>query len=1160
MPSQEDFNLSSLTHEPNVKGGQFVKNSKPTTGANTAFNKTLSDFRIIGSPLEPVVIRTIEQCDKTRSAMKINRPLSDAVPERGSQSTPSYKRSHVRVLDFKTPNKSPGLQNSRRKGRMQRTLFNSPSPERSSKISRKQGNEPILKQCPSKRKLDIILEESLNLSNQNSVSDDTLPPARKKSRVDNSVNNITEASSSTVSKETLSNLSESLDNKTDHERSCVLIPAPVARMKESSSSNTAGAQCSSSTVTQPIFTIPTFQSEYYTTPLKILSLEPPTPIDQHIASNRKDPSTNNKNELNTPMTIMFPPASPCPKTPFSKTVDAKITSPYQYSNRGINSALASVIANNAGINLMEDETLDVVGENENTLQTASSSHCKEAQNTCDTSHSEQIHSPQSRMSLSPTSMGLAIERDLQMTLEKRDSMMETEDCIVQEVSTNVAVVHDGLECPVKMIKFATGNTCHSSLSTTNNESLASDSAVDSSAGVHSLEGPSLGGVVTIVETNEPVLGADGVIARNIDDLVGQLEAGTINLDLPSSIDITTLHPTKRRKKSKKSKKSSKRNYDKNPKKSKKSKCRELSPSKRDFEHITEGILPKESRISGGQEVNECNNSSSAGASKPRAEHSDTLQSAGSLMISTNDTANDSVLATTPTRADTQGSLATSSPCITGKRTSPFNFKIKMRSSPAKRRNKLSVTRNKKSSKVERNETRPVNVVDLFGPTSEDDWDEDTLPDLSTPLPTTTPVEEDAIVSSREQTLKRSVISSTSTCIPLTEQSSSQINNSSNGKAVSTVHPSSSLEAEEEPTHLLNSPTESELKSNELVDVTSVPEIAADQQKQEKENPNIKSKSIKCKRKKKPPVTHTLRRSQRKIQNSVYSSANSSEATVTSSNRKTGVSEVEINLKLAKKKSDSYKKILKERENFSAMVSTIDQMSKKAEVDNVAASTVDDGESASNLLNTKNTLIADEDRNEAKKIIVSRRRSKSISINSPKESLKTRGSENIVPAEDTVAGGSQTEGCNTVFSNWGGTDDRRPLMSPKVASITTSQSPSKIWNKWASSLSNNSDDANIVINLPTKLKSNLLTKPFLNNHHQRRAGYCSERLANNFKSPRSCESLVEGRAKCHSERKSQTKSPRSRQELFPSPGAVQTISGFLQRSPASSVSGEGRPQL
>lgn len=167
-PSQEvqcDSTLIVEEQKENTKLNPSATNNETTgkspplvcSGGRSPQLKALLSLSKSISPSKSKLVRN-------RTASVHESPLVPGLPKRGSQSTPSHKNSHVRVLDFGTPQKwkSP----DRLPGRAMASLKFSPpfkkkkSPKRSvlSPLSRNSKFSKIL--SPKKRILKKILEET----------------------------------------------------------------------------------------------------------------------------------------------------------------------------------------------------------------------------------------------------------------------------------------------------------------------------------------------------------------------------------------------------------------------------------------------------------------------------------------------------------------------------------------------------------------------------------------------------------------------------------------------------------------------------------------------------------------------------------------------------------------------------------------------------------------------------------------------------------------------------------------------------------------------------------------------------------------------------------------------------------------------------------------
>ena len=139
--------------------------------------------------------RTVGPCERTMSATKFSEKLIlSNIIQRGSQSTPSYKRTHIRQLEFKTPDKTSVPRSSRQSKRGQRSLFDSPSPDKSLKERNASRN--------TKRPLGMIQEES----NSNDSALETRLSVQKKSKTEEIVSDLNVAKSVHISDDLETNL------------------------------------------------------------------------------------------------------------------------------------------------------------------------------------------------------------------------------------------------------------------------------------------------------------------------------------------------------------------------------------------------------------------------------------------------------------------------------------------------------------------------------------------------------------------------------------------------------------------------------------------------------------------------------------------------------------------------------------------------------------------------------------------------------------------------------------------------------------------------------------------------------------------------------------------------------------------------------------------
>ena len=290
---------------------------------------------------------------KAQSAMKASlqadtQDSSNGV--RGSRSTPSYKKrnSHVRALDFRTPTKSSNEEGTASKNSSSRNLF---APHLVPFLATEEKKLSLNKKSPSKRKLDVILEESLN-EDQCSISGDS----SKKRKI---------------------------DVKDDAVGSCLLNNNVVAE-KLPSDTFTVPTIPNSSDISQ------FYTTDFFKTPVKLPDFATESGSNNLCSGTQeKSLGTASKNDLNTPVPHIGP-TSPV-KTPYGKKADPRM---YDDSavNEGENETLSmnNSCVNNVGLNLYDEASLSV---------TSSSKTCSS--------------SAKKKSKLSPREMGIVIEKKLE---------------------------------------------------------------------------------------------------------------------------------------------------------------------------------------------------------------------------------------------------------------------------------------------------------------------------------------------------------------------------------------------------------------------------------------------------------------------------------------------------------------------------------------------------------------------------------------------------------------------------------------------------------------------------------------------------------------------------------------------------------------------------
>ncbi|XP_018008203.1 uncharacterized protein LOC108665914 [Hyalella azteca] len=364
----------------------------------------------------PLLDAAAQPAKNSASALKLpTENVQETAMNRGCQSTPSYKRrrSHVRALDFCTPNKSPVAIMDVLPCHMQRSLFGSPSPDKNSfKMSKLSRELSPTREKTALKNLSAIAEETSVLVSE-SVSDSPSPRgSKKRRRLD------------TYEEEGKLNVSADGEKILSMPR---LSFSPTSSLGlnnfDSTSSthhetNAMGADTSCCSPNSDV--LPSLMSDALKTPFKIseVSLEAPTPIHQSIPSTSKKLSGVGY-DLNTPLPKTFPPFSPCPKVSSGK----KDTTVKQTNQE-------------KGANHVPSRT-DVCKDGDSAL---TKNDAKElGRNRAHEELNDNQDQPEDLPVMSPTTMGLFLERELQKSIEKKSWLG------VDEQKTNLSL-EDSINC------------------------------------------------------------------------------------------------------------------------------------------------------------------------------------------------------------------------------------------------------------------------------------------------------------------------------------------------------------------------------------------------------------------------------------------------------------------------------------------------------------------------------------------------------------------------------------------------------------------------------------------------------------------------------------------------------------------------------------------